>query len=206
MKTRGLVAVGLTALATVTFAGIAGAQEQPGPAMNVPPADEPLIERIPEPSYSVEGGFGILGYVGDAAAVGPAWNVRLTARINPRFAGELSYTGAASEANRVNETLVMTGIDASVRYNILRADEAIVQPFVAAGVGYAGWAGAGGDPFALTVPVSAGVERMLTPNVKIGARLNVKPAFFDEIGTAPRDGDAPGGDTWSLVGNVGGAF
>lgn len=208
MKNHGLVAVGLTALATVAFAtmgeGVASAQE-PAPTARgeLPPADQPLIRRIPEPRFSVEGGAGALGYIGGAADVGPAWNVRVTAAINPSWAGELAYTGSANNVPRMDDTLVLTAIDASVRYNILQADQAPVQPFVTAGIGYAGWAGDNGDPFALTVPVSVGAERMLTPNVKVGARFNVKPAFFDELGPGR---DAPGGDSWSLVGNVGGAF
>jgi hypothetical protein len=203
MKTRGLVAVGLTALAAMTLAGAAGAQEAVAPEAGVPPADRPLIRRIPQPRFAIEGGAGPLGYLGGAAAVGPAWNVRVTANVTPRFAGEVSYTGAANEATRTDDTLVMTAIDLGVRYNILRADDAPVQPYVSAGVGYAGWAGEDGDPFAVTVPLAAGVERMLTRNIKVGARFNFKPAFADELGEGE---DAPGGDTWSVIGQVGGGF
>ncbi len=209
MKTRGLVTVGLT-LATLCIAGAASAQERRTPEMlrpteQAPAADRPLIRDIAEPSYSVEGGAGVLGYISGAAGVGPAWNVRVAAHLSPEFAGELSYTGAAHEVPRTNDSLVMTGIDAQLRYNILRADDSVVQPFVSGGIGYAGFAGDEGDAFTLTVPVSAGVERMLTTNVKVGARLNVKPAFFDELGNE-RTPNNPGGDTWSLLGNVGGAF
>lgn len=208
MKNHGLVAVGLTALATVAFSaageGVASAQERaPLARGEMPPADQPLIRRVPEPRFSVEGGAGALGYIGGGAAIGPTWNVRVTASVNPSWAGELAYTGSSNSVPRENDTLVLTGIDASARYNILRADQAPVQPFVTAGIGYAGWAGDNGDPFALTIPVSVGAERMLTRNVKVGARFTVKPAFFDELGPGR---DAPGGDSWSLAGNVGGAF
>lgn len=208
MKNHGLVAVSLTALATVAFSvvgeGVASAQEPaPGARGEIPAADQPLIRRVPEPRFSVEGGAGALGFIGGGAQVGAAWNVRVSAAMSPSWAGELAYTGAANNVPRVDDTLVMTALDASARYNILRADQAPVQPFVTAGIGYAGWSGDNGDPFALTIPVSAGAERMLTDNVKIGARFTVKPAFFDDLGEEP---DAPGGDSWSLFGNVGGAF
>lgn len=209
MNIRGLVTVGLT-LATLCIAGAASAQQNERtpevlrPTDRAPAADRPLIRHVEEPDYAIEGGAGVLGYIGGGAGVGPAWNVRLSALISPDFAGELSYTGAASEVPRTDDAMVMTAIDAQIRYNVLRADDAVVQPFVAGGVGYAGFAGDEGDPFTLTVPLSAGVERMLTPNVKIGARFNVKPAFFDELGEEGTD--APGADTWSVLGNVGGAF
>jgi hypothetical protein len=203
MNTRGLVAAGWTAFATVALAGTAGAQETTAPRGAARTADQPLIRRIPAPTIAIDAGAGVLGYTGGAAAVGPAWNVRVTGNFTPRFAGELSYTGAANEATRTDDTLVMTSIDAAVRVNLLQPDQAPVQPYVLAGVGYAGWAGDSGDGFAVTIPLAGGVERMLTRNIKIGARVTFKPAFADELGEGA---DAPGGDTWSVVGNVGGGF
>jgi len=205
MSKRGLLTVGLTALATLTIAGAASAQERGmlRPTDNVPAADRPLIRQIEEPSYAIEAGAGVLGYIGGGATVGPAWNVRASAMFSPDFAGELSYTGAANGVARRDDAVVMTAVDAQIRYNILRAEDAVVQPFVAGGVGYTGYAGEDGDGLALGVPVSGGVERMLTPNIKLGARFNVRPAFFDELGEGTA---ATGGDTWSVVGNVGGAF
>ena len=210
MNKLGLVTVGLTALTTLCcIAGAASAQERTPPMLRPteerPAADRPLIRTVEEPKFAVEGGGGVLGYIGGAAGVGPAWNVRVSAIFSPDFAGELSYTGAANNVPRRDDTLVMTALDAQIRYNVLRADDAVVQPFVAGGIGYAGFSGEDSDAFTMTIPVSAGVDRMLTSNVKIGARFNVKPAFFDELGP---DGatDTPGGDTWSVAGNVGGAF
>ncbi len=205
MSKRGLSTVVLTALATLTIAGAASAQERGilRPTDNVPAADRPLIRHIEEPDYTIEGGAGVLGYIGGGATVGPAWNVRVSALFSPDFAGELAYTGAANEVARRDDAVVMTAIDAQLRYNVLRAEDAVVQPFLAGGVGYTGYAGEDGDGFAVGIPVSAGVERMLTPSVKLGARFNVRPAFFDELGDV---GETTGGDTWSVVGNFGGAF
>ncbi|MCC6555676.1 MAG: outer membrane beta-barrel protein [Polyangiaceae bacterium] len=181
-------------------AGEAEAQP-PGPA--VPPADQPIIKRIPPPRLAVEGGAGVLGFTGGAAALGPAWNVRVTGTLSDRIAVEGNYVGAANGASREDETLLMTSVNAGLRFNLLRPDQAPAQPFVVAGFGYAGWTGDNGDSFTLTVPVSAGAERMLTDNIKVGARVNFTPAFLDELGEGE---DPPGGDTWSLIAHVGGGF
>ncbi|WP_433928175.1 hypothetical protein AB3662_33380 [Sorangium cellulosum] len=211
MSTRRRAAAAMAAAATMALAGAAGAQDagraeqRDRPAGNVPPADRPLIRRIPEPAVAVEGGFGMLGYVGGTAGVGPTWNVRVTGTMSPRVAIEGNYIGSVNERATVARSLVMTSFDAGVRYNVLRADDAIVQPFVVAGVGYTGWAGEGGDAFALAVPVTVGVERLVTRNVKLGARLSFRPAFFDDLamrGAATQTG----GDSWALLAHGGGAF
>ncbi|AKT38667.1 outer membrane beta-barrel protein [Chondromyces crocatus] len=211
MNTLGFVSMGFAVVAVgLTFTGAASAQSSSYArdypdlnVRNVPPSDKPLIRKIPQPDYSLEGGFGIVGYLDGAASIGPAWNVRFTAAFNQRFAGELSYMGSSSSVAQTDSSLVMTALDASARFNILLADQAFVQPFVAAGLGYAGFAGEGGDPFTVTVPVAAGVERLLTEHVKVGARFNVRPTFFDDIGTGP---ETQGADSWQVVGQVGGAF
>jgi hypothetical protein len=212
MRTRRLAAAGMAAVATMALAGLASAQDRTegvapgrqGALANVPPADQPLVQRIPEPSLSIEGGFGMLGFVAGAANVGPSWNVRVTGAMTPRLAVEANYTGSVNQRAAVKSTLVLTSLDAGVRYNILRADQAIVQPFAVAGVGYAAWAGKGGDAFMVTVPVAVGVERLITRNIKLGARFNFRPAFFDDL-TYP-GGARTGADSWSLVANGGGAF
>lgn len=210
MRARQWMAVGWAAVATMALAGGAWAQGeaqgQPGGEArggSMPPADQPIIQRIPTPRLVLEGGAGVLGYTGGAASVGPSWNARVTGTVSESFAIEGNYVGAANRAPRVEETLVMTAIDAGVRYNILAPDEGPVVPFVVAGIGYAGWSGENGDPFALTIPLTAGAERMLTRNIKVGARVGFKPAFFDHLGTGD---EAPGGDTWSLTGHLGGGF
>ncbi|KYG11273.1 hypothetical protein BE21_08115 [Sorangium cellulosum] len=201
----------MAAAAMMALAGAAGAQgaarqeQRDRPAGNVPPADQPLIRRIPEPTIAVEGGFGMLGYLGGTAGVGPTWNVRVTGSMSPRVAVEGNYIGSVNQRATLGRSLVLTSLDAGVRYNVLRADEAIVQPFVVAGVGYAGWAGEGGDAFALTVPVTVGVERLVTRNVKVGARLNFRPAFFDDL-TVRGAATQTGGDSWALLAHGGGAF
>ena len=180
------------------------------PSLNVgpsgpPPADQPLITRIPEPTFSVEGGAGILGYLSGTGRLGPAWNLRVTAAFSPRLAGEANYVGASNRRSDDTGRLTYTTLDAGVRYNVLRADEAPVQPFLTAGLGYAAWTGPGGAPAGLVIPVSVGVERMLTPHVKIGARLNVRPAFFEDLGYT-HERNPPGGSTWALIAGAGGAF
>ncbi|WP_438032370.1 hypothetical protein [Sorangium sp. So ce204] len=211
MSTRRLAAAAMTAAGMMALAGAAEAQGAAGrdpqarPTGNLPPADQPLIRRIPEPTVAVEGGLGVLGFLGGAAGVGPSWNVRVTGSMSPRVAVEANYTGSVNERAIVGKSLVMTSLDAGLRYNILRADEAIVQPFVVGGVGYVGWAGRGGDAFALSVPLTAGVERLVTRNVKLGARFNFRPAFFDDLSLGGSRSQT-GGDTWALLAHGGGAF
>ncbi|WP_437775867.1 hypothetical protein [Sorangium sp. So ce1097] len=211
MSMQRRAAAAMAVAATMALAGAAGAQDagrpeqRDRPPRNVPPADQPLIRRIPEPTIAVEGGFGALGYLGAAAGVGPTWNVRVTGAMTPRVAVEGNYIGSVNQRATMGRSLVMTSLDAGVRYNILRADEAIVQPFVVAGVGYTGWAGEGGDAFALTVPLTAGVERLVTRNVKLGARFSYRPAFFDDL-TLRGAATQTGGDSWALLAHGGGAF
>jgi len=218
MITRALVAVGLAASATI-LAAPAFAQTNPntpppqGPPVTVtvtvpqpPTADRPLIKAVPRPTgYIVDGGAGVLGYLGGTGRIGPAWNVRFTADFSRRFAAEANYVGSANRRSDDTGTLVYNSLDADLRYNILRADEAPVQPYLSAGLGWAGWFGPGGTPFALVTPVSAGVERMLTEHIKIGARFNLRPTFFDDLGHG-YERNPPGGDTWTMVVNLGGAF
>ncbi|WP_437808576.1 hypothetical protein [Sorangium sp. So ce1078] len=211
MSTRRFAASAMAAAGMMAFAGAAEAQgaaraeQRDRPAGNVPPADQPLIRRIPEPSIAVEGGFGMLGYLGGTAGVGPTWNVRVTGTMSRRLAVEANYIGSVNQRATLGRSLVMTSLDAGLRYNVLRADEAIVQPFVVAGLGYSGWAGEGGDAFALSVPLTAGVERLVTRNIKLGARLNFRPAFFDDL-TVRGAATQTGGDSWALLAHGGGAF
>ncbi len=211
MSTQRFAAPALAAAAMMALAGAAEAQgaarsDQRGrPLGNVPPADQPLIRRIPEPSIAVEGGFGMLGYLGGTAGVGPTWNVRVTGSMSPRVAVEGNYIGSVNQRATLGRSLVMTSLVAGRRYNVLRADEAVVLPFVVAGVGYTGWAGEGGDAFAVSVPLTAGVERLVTRNVKLGARLNFRPAFFDDL-TVRGAASQTGGDSWALLAHGGGAF
>ncbi|UQA59756.1 hypothetical protein E8A73_004430 [Polyangium aurulentum] len=206
MKIRGLVAV---ALAAAAMAPVASAHAQQGPARRtgLPNADQPVIRNWPQPTLSVEGGAGIVGFVGGAASLGPAWNVRVSGAVSDRFVLEGNYVGGLSERADTGDSLVMTALDAGGRYNILLPDQSPVVPFVGAGVGYAGFAGRYGDAATLIVPVNGGVERMLTENIKVGARFTFRPAFFDDLGTdLPGSRGQPGADTWSLLAQVGGGF
>jgi hypothetical protein len=172
----------------------------------LPPADQPLIPAKIQPIWiSFEGGAGVLGYLGGTAALGPAWNVRVAGILSERVAIEGSYLGSLNRRTDSEASLVYTGVDAAVRYNILLADQAPVQPFVAGGLGYAAVLGEYGDATVMTFPLSFGVERLLSPYIKIGARLNVRPAVFDDLG-APHERNPPGADTWSLTVHLGGAF
>ncbi len=131
--------------------------------------------------------------------------MRVTGEFTPRLAGEASYLGAANRRSDDTGTLTYTTVDAGVRYNLLLADQAPVQPFLAAGLGYAAWIGPGGAPGGLAIPVSLGVERLLTEHVKIGARLNLRPSFFEDLGHG-YEKSPPGGSTWALTAGAGGAF
>jgi hypothetical protein len=216
MKSRVFATV--TLAATFVMAGTAAAQGTAAPVINTPPggvpeADQPLVYVEPKPlsleRLSIDGGAGILGYMSGAGAIGPAWNARASYLISPRIVLEANYNGAVNKRPIVNTTLVSTFIDADVRYNILRADSAPVQPYVLAGVGWGGFGGKGGDMGTLIIPVAVGAERALTSHIKIGARFTFRPAFFDELTyNAPGlvDTNEPGGDTYELVANVGGSF
>jgi hypothetical protein len=210
--TRLALALGSAAACiTAAIATPAFAQgENPPPAVNVPipqppAADQPLVKNIPRPEFTVEGAAGVLGYISGTGRLGPAWDVRVTAEFTPRFAAEANYIGAANRRSDDTGTLTYTTLDAGVRYNILRADEAPVQPFVTAGLGYAAWIGPGGAPAGFVIPISAGVDRMLTANIKIGARLNVRPSFGEDLGHG-YERNPPGGSTWAIIAGAGGSF
>lgn len=104
-----------------------------GRAGGLPPADQPMLRRIPQPVLSVEGGGGIVGFVGGTGAPGPGWNLRITGALSDRVAIEGNYLGSINERIDTNDSLVMTAIDAGIRYNLLLADEFVVQPFVVGG-------------------------------------------------------------------------
>lgn len=211
MKTRGVVVAGFVA-AAVAAAGPAFGQSNANPPPGTvvipppPPADRPLITKpIPMPTLSVEGGMGILGYVDGTGRVGPAWNARATANFAKRFAVEGNYLGSVNSRSDNTGTLTFQSVDVDLRYNILLADEAPVQPYLSGGLGWAGFFGPGGTSASLVIPVAVGVERLLTERIKIGARFNLRPAFFDDLGHG-NEKNAPGGSTWAILANVGGAF
>ena len=129
----------------------------------------------------------------------------MTGSFTPRWSVEGNYTGSVNARSDNTGSLTYTALDADARFNILRADEAPVQPFVTAGVGFASWGGPGGDRAALTLPLAIGADRMLTERIKVGARFSVRPAFFADLGYG-NEPNPPSGGTWSLVGNLGGAF
>ncbi len=186
------------------------AKEPPSPSekrTGLPPADQPVLRHIPRPVLSVEGGGGVIGFVGGAGAPGPAWNLRVTGAMSDRIAIEGNYMGSINTRTDTKDSLVMTAIDAGLRYNLLLPEQFPVQPFVVGGVGYAGFAGKNGDPAMLVVPLVIGAERLLTPNIKVGARFSYRPAFFDDLSTplTPR-GEKVGADTWTLLAQVGGGF
>jgi hypothetical protein len=180
----------------------------PNPTAGLPPADRPLPVTHVTPVLSFDGGAGVLGYIAGAATLGPAWNARVTAYLTDRFAVEGNYTGSANRRSDQTGTLVYTAIDAGLRYNILRADQAPVQPYLAGGIGYVGYAGPGGDMLALTLPISVGAERLITERIKAGARFNLRPALLEDLSHPNQRSNAPatGGDTWTLIANLGGTF
>jgi hypothetical protein len=208
-----MVAAGLiTAAMAATFPALAqqgrsANPNQPAPS-GPPPADRPLVPAHIQPTLSFEGGAGVLGYISGTAAVGPAWNARVTASINERFAVEGNYTGSVNRRSDQSGSLVYTAVDADLRYNLLHADQFPVQPYLAGGIGYVGYAGPGGDGAAVSIPVAVGAERLITEHIKAGARFNLRPAFFDDLShrDQPANTAATGGSVWSLLANVGGAF
>jgi hypothetical protein len=215
MTMRRMVAAGLAAAG---MSVVAPALAQTAPPQNPnsppaiptpPPADRPLVPPHLQPRVTVEGGAGVLGYISGTAAIGPAWNARVTGALNERFAVEGNYTGSVNRRSDQTGSLVYTAIDADLRYNLLRADQFVVQPYLVGGLGYVGYFGPGGDGAALTTPVAVGVERLITEQIKAGARFSVRPAFFDNLahtGATVEEAAATGGSVWNLLANVGGAF
>lgn len=201
------VAIGAPAKAYAQPAQQQETQQMQRRVAGLPPADQPMIRRIPQPILAVEGGAGIVGFVGGVGDVGPGWNLRVTGSLSDRFAIEGNYLGSVNKRADTRDSLVMTAFDAGLRYNILLPEQFPVQPFVVGGLGYAGFTGSNGDPAMLVVPVVAGAERLLTPNIKVGARFSYRPAFFDDLSSPITPaGDPPGGDTWSLLAQIGGGF
>ncbi|MDC0748273.1 outer membrane beta-barrel protein [Polyangium mundeleinium] len=203
--TTGRIVAALVAFAALGAPTLAHAQDT---RRGLPPADQPAIRQIPRPTaYSVEGGAGIVGFLGGVGSLGPGWNVRVTGMINDRWAVEGNYLGSANTRADTRTQLVMTSLDAGFRYNLAEANRLPLQPFIVGGVGYAGFAGRYGDGFTLVVPVGVGADRMLTESIKVGARFNYRPAFFDNLGSSITPvNDEPGADTWSLLAQIGGGF
>ena len=146
-----------------------------------------------------------MGFIGGTGRVGPAWGLRVTADFARRFAVEGNYLGSVNGRSDNTGTLTFQSIDAELRYNILLPDQAPVQPYLSAGLGWAGFFGPGGNAATLVVPLSVGLERLLTERIKVGARFNVRPAFFDNLGYG-YEKNPPGGSTWALLADIGGAF
>jgi len=202
--TTGRIVAALLAAVALGAPTLAHAQNNQG---GMPPADQPVLNRLPQPVISVEGGAGIVGFLGGVGSLGPGWNVRVSGALNDRWSIEGNYLGSANTRADTRDTIVMTSLDAGFRYNLAAANRLPLQPFVNAGVGYAGFAGNYGDAFTLVVPVGVGADRMLTDNIKVGARFNYRPAFFDNMGSPITPvGDEPGADTWTLLGQIGGGF
>jgi hypothetical protein len=209
MVAAGLAAAGMTVAApSLAQTTTPGNPTTPPAIASPPPADRPLIPRHLQPRVSVEAGAGVLGYISGTAAVGPAWNARVTGALDDHFAVEGNYTGSVNRRSDQSGSLVYTAVDADLRYNILRADQFVVQPYLVGGLGYVGYFGPGGDGAALTIPVAVGVERLLTEQIKAGARFNLRPAFFDNLNhdTGQPNAAGTGGSVWTLLANVGGAF
>ncbi len=173
----------------------------------MPPADQPVLRNIPQPTYSVEGGAGIVGFVGGVGSLGPGWNVRVSGALDDRWSIEGNYLGSSNTRADTRDPIVMTSLDAGIRYNLTDGTRLPLRPFVAGGVGYAGFAGNYGDAFTLVVPVAVGADRMLTESIRVGGRFSYRPAFFDNMGTPTTPaGNEPGADTWTLLAQIGGGF
>jgi hypothetical protein len=142
--------------------------------------------------------------MGAAAGVGFAWNARVTANLSPRWAAEGNYTGSLNRRPD-QHALVMTAIDGDVRFNFTRGPELPVQPFVTAGLGWEGFAGENGNMAAIAFPLGAGVERLLTREIKMGARFEIRPALNGNLGP-PGSIEQPGATTWALLAHLGGRF
>lgn len=214
MRIRTLIAT--VCAASATLGGSALAQENTPPPGQLPAADEPIVKpermKFGIEKLTLEAGGGILGFVSGAGAIGPAWSARASYPLSSHVVLEGNYNGSVNKRPVINTKLVSTLIDADVRYNLVPADAAPVQPYVVAGVGWGGFAGDGGDMGTLIIPLSVGAERALTSHIKVGARFTFRPAFFDDLSfsegvanglSAP---GSPGADTYELVASVGGNF
>src|SRR5262245_17447054 len=203
MTMRALLGIGIGIGLTMGL-GAAPARAQPE-TERAPRADEPLLPSTVQPTLTLELGAGVLGYIGGTAGLGPAWDLRAIFGLSRRIAIEGNYLGSFNERSGRPGSLVYIGVDATFRYNFLLPEEAPLVPFITAGFGYAAYIGRDGDAAALTFPIAVGVERLLVRQIKIGARFNMRPAAFDDLG-APNERRPPGGDTWCLTANLGGSF
>ena len=170
------------------------------------PADapSPILPRG-KAVVSLESGAGVVGYLQGTANLGPAWNVRATVNLTNRFGVEANYLGSYNRRVLASTSLVMTAVDADCRYNILRGHEGPVQPFLTAGLGWAGFTGLGGDMTAFTLPVGLGAERSVSEHFHFGARFSYRLTLLDDLGVGDFEGE-PGGDTYSLLAHLGGSF
>ena len=209
-----MLAVGSAAI-VLTAVMSASAQQTPETTQGVgaaepPRADRPIVPPDVEPVFAFEGGAGMLGYLGGTAAIGPAWQARIRANFTPMWAVEATYLGAVNDRSDNDEMMLTTQIDGSVRFNAFRNYNLPVQPFLTAGVGYAGFAtDEGSDLAALVLPIGAGVDRALTPNLRLGARFNLRPVVGDNLQTDRQRAmgdEGSGGDSWSLAAHIGGEF
>jgi len=206
MRTGRLLAALAAAFAISTPLSAHAQTEDKYPSV-LPPADQPIIRRLPQPTLAVEGGAGLTGFTGGIGGLGAGWNVRVSGALSERFAIEGNYNGAVNQRADTRDNLIMTAVDVGGRYYLTAANALPLQPYLAAGVGYAGFAGRYGDAATLIVPVSVGADRMLTQKIKVGARFTYRPAFFDNLASPITPlGDSPGADTWSLLAQVGGGF
>src|SRR5262245_44928676 len=93
MKTGRLTAAVAAALA-IGAPLSAHAQTRAG---RFPPADQPMIQRLPQPKLAVEGGAGMVGFVGGVGTLGLGWNVRVTGTMSDRWSIEGNYVGSINE-------------------------------------------------------------------------------------------------------------
>ena len=199
-----LLAIG-SAVAVLAAVGTASAQST-GATTTVGP-----MVPVTMPMITFEAGGGVVGYLDGETNAGPAWTARIRANLTPEVGIETGYLGSIHDRNETDDFdwMVTTQVDGSLRVSPFGSYNLPMNPYAAAGVGYAGFSGNDGDMMALVVPLAVGADSQLTRNISAGARLSIRPVFLEDLSTS-RDREmgreGAGGDHWTATAHLGGSF
>jgi hypothetical protein len=147
-----LVSAAVTVMvAKDAFAQSPRRREEPAPSANVPQTAEPQPRWRPLSGFgmTLAGGGGVTdftrGSTRDVTQIGGSWDVRLAFETRRLLGFEISYIGGANAIHGLgsdnnNATLIRNGIEGAARLNApVYVKDTILEPYVAAGVGWNGY-------------------------------------------------------------------